>query len=416
MSTTETEQGELTACELDPAVLQQIAGLVPSSSRVFCLACEPDLVRQLKDRQCETVEWGDPNSGRPADPGDVAVIQLLGHAAEPSAALAGAHSRLRPGGLLVLAALNAADAASRIALLSGQPAKSAATYILPSLEQLVAGAGFGSLRVDRVARPSEPEAARFPEIPDSLRQAVNDEPESGTASFIVLAIRSTKADSAELARDLDLVSRENEGLRRELSRLSRIVEDCSDRLGQISTRVEDIADEIDADTAVTGDRLTEFRAIADEAGALAARLPILLDDPLPAFDKSAAPASDRDYLRLVRRAHELVRRVTPESAIVAVISRGDEQLIQIDGRTGWHFPRAASGVYAGHYPVDSDDAVAQIEDIRSKGAGYLLVPSTAFWWLDHYAGLGRHLIDRYRLAARQDESCLIFHLSEARRA
>ena len=63
----------------------------------------------------------------------------------------------------------------------------------------------------------------------------------------------------------------------------------------------------------------------------------------------------------------------------------------LDGRSGWHFPQTPEGVYAGYYPADSAEAVAHLETVRARGAEYLLFPSTAFWWLDHFSRFRGHL-------------------------
>lgn len=100
----------------------------------------------------------------------------------------------------------------------------------------------------------------------------------------------------------------------------------------------------------------------------------------------------------------------PADATVAVVSRGDDELLRLGGRTAWHFPRGVDGAYAGSHPADSDDAIAQIERVRAKGAEFVLFPATASWWLDHYEGLRRHLEGSYRVAYRQNDCCTIFAL------
>ena len=41
----------------------------------------------------------------------------------------------------------------------------------------------------------------------------------------------------------------------------------------------------------------------------------------------------------------------PPASTVLVVSRGDDQLLRFDHRTGVHFPQANGGVYAGHHPA-----------------------------------------------------------------
>jgi hypothetical protein len=116
------------------------------------------------------------------------------------------------------------------------------------------------------------------------------------------------------------------------------------------------------------------------------------------------------YLGLVRRIQQLVRDTLPAAASLAVISKGDERLVDLGNRRAWHFPLSAHGGYAGHHPADSREAVAQLEAIRALGAEFLLIPSTAYWWLEHYADFGRHLQDYYRRLAADDDICSIFDL------
>ena len=70
----------------------------------------------------------------------------------------------------------------------------------------------------------------------------------------------------------------------------------------------------------------------------------------------------------------MVDEQVPEDATVLVISRGDDEALELGGRRAWHFPQEADGTYAGSYPQDSDEAVAHLEELRDKGAQYLLVP------------------------------------------
>ena len=90
-----------------------------------------------------------------------------------------------------------------------------------------------------------------------------------------------------------------------------------------------------------------------------------------------------------------------------MLSRGDESLVRFGRRAAWHFPRDDGGGYAGHYPADSDAAVAHLHQLRRSGATHVLVPETSRWWLDHYQGLARELEDNCERVV-DDESCVIF--------
>jgi len=121
---------------------------------------------------------------------------------------------------------------------------------------------------------------------------------------------------------------------------------------------------------------------------------------------------DSDYRQLVRRIQEVVRKEIPFDSTVIVISKGDETLIDLYARQGWHFPRNEEGRWAGYHPKSSLAAVAHLESLRAAGGDYFLLPDTALWWLDEYSGLRRRLEQRYRVASRMDGTCLIFSLRE----
>jgi hypothetical protein len=70
----------------------------------------------------------------------------------------------------------------------------------------------------------------------------------------------------------------------------------------------------------------------------------------------------------VERVRHTVRFVLPPSAKVAVITEGKRGLLVLDGRETWPIPRDRKGIYAGPYPRNDGDAVAQVEAARSEGA------------------------------------------------
>lgn len=123
---------------------------------------------------------------------------------------------------------------------------------------------------------------------------------------------------------------------------------------------------------------------------------------------------DEPYRELIDRIRATLSGRLPAGATVAVVSRGDDALLQIERATAWHFPRGADGGWAGHYPADGSDAVAQIEAVRRAGADYLLLPRTAFWWLDHYSGLRQHLRQHGEEVARTSDLYL-YRLRDAAR-
>jgi hypothetical protein len=124
----------------------------------------------------------------------------------------------------------------------------------------------------------------------------------------------------------------------------------------------------------------------------------------------ARPTGDADYPALVQALHERIRQTIPEGAAVAVVSKGDDDLVDLDGLRAWHFPTDGSGAWAGHYPADGRAAVGELEAVREQGVRYLAIPKSAFWWLGYYSDFAEHLRDRYDLVLTSAD-CLIYDLS-----
>jgi len=126
-------------------------------------------------------------------------------------------------------------------------------------------------------------------------------------------------------------------------------------------------------------------------------------------------AGVQDYRRVVERVREAVDAHVPRGATLLVVSRGDLELTRLRGRTAWHFPQAENGLYAGHHPADSDEAIRHLKALRKRGAGYLLIPASSFWWLDHYGDFRKHLETRAR-RVWGDEHCVIFDVGRRGKA
>jgi len=120
--------------------------------------------------------------------------------------------------------------------------------------------------------------------------------------------------------------------------------------------------------------------------------------------------SDESYQQVVRNVREVVRDSVPVDAKVIVISKGDQKLLELDGREAWHFPQREDGVYAGHYPAHSADAITHLEWLRAKGGDFLILPRTSFWWLDHYEDFKRHLETHYRRIDTAHDACVVYEL------
>ncbi len=119
-----------------------------------------------------------------------------------------------------------------------------------------------------------------------------------------------------------------------------------------------------------------------------------------------------EYAALTERVRGVVERELPAGSHPIVASRGDDELLRFDGRAGMHFPQVDGGVYAGHYPASSVDAVTQLEKLRHAGGDYFVVPRPGFWWLDHYTGLREHL-ETSGAEVFRDDCCVVFKLGSA---
>jgi hypothetical protein len=119
------------------------------------------------------------------------------------------------------------------------------------------------------------------------------------------------------------------------------------------------------------------------------------------------------YPRLVDEVRQCIRAHVPEGALVLLVSKGDEDLLRIDGYRVWHFPRDEWGSYAGHHPGTSVEALAHLRHLYTQGARYLVFPDTAAWWLDHYRDLADHLDSLHSLTYSKDGVCVIYELRDS---
>jgi glycosyltransferase involved in cell wall biosynthesis len=146
--------------------------------------------------------------------------------------------------------------------------------------------------------------------------------------------------------------------------------------------------------------------------------PITSRPRAPAFRNGAVPRQRRrleqqQYLRLIAKIRQIVDAHVPPKAVVAVVSKGDDQLLRFRRQRGCHFPQTRGGVYAGHHPANSAEAIAHLEELISRGVEYLLVPSTSFWWFEHYREFKQHLDGHYKEAVNEPECCRVYALAKS---
>ena len=177
------------------------------------------------------------------------------------------------------------------------------------------------------------------------------------------------------------------------AQLQTLLLDTYDRLLSQDTDVEQLTRELSAALSTSADG-------SASPGSVSAK------DAEPST--SAVPV----YQQIIEQVRGAASIALPAGGVVAVVSKGDASLLQLDGHEVWHFPRAEDGAYAGHYPADSAEAIDHLEALRRLGVRFILFPCTAFWWLDHYLPFHRYLDNRYeRIWA--DETCVIYRLELA---
>lgn len=117
---------------------------------------------------------------------------------------------------------------------------------------------------------------------------------------------------------------------------------------------------------------------------------------------------------LAERIQAVINESLPEGSIVAVVTHGDIDLIEFEGRTGWHFPQTADGTYAGYHPANSREAIAHLNKVRAKGAQFLVFPEPSMWWLSHYPKLTEYLERRFTVVDLPSSECRVFALGVRR--
>jgi 4-amino-4-deoxy-L-arabinose transferase-like glycosyltransferase len=102
----------------------------------------------------------------------------------------------------------------------------------------------------------------------------------------------------------------------------------------------------------------------------------------PLYESSAAQLRD---------AGLELNKITPPDALVVAADTGDPTIFYYAERKGWHFVEE-DGIYGGN-PTDSQQAIADLERLRRRGATHLVFTTNTFWWLQYYPEFTRHLAE-----------------------
>lgn len=220
---------------------------------------------------------------------------------------------------------------------------------------------------------------------------------------------STSLDG-KLARRLRELERDSRAIRKQLRAIGKDVR----ALRSEPAHSEELARRLDeANAALAEAEATHARE--DELAQLLAESEDAFSQPRELARPQSADdngASQLLYEDLVVRIRAEVASSLPEDAHVLVVSRGDEDILRLGRRTASHFPQDETGRYAGYHPATGEDAVAHLEALRRRGGQFLLFPSTAFWWLDHYPELRAHLEERYEPVLHRKGVCTVYALQD----
>ncbi|PYL27998.1 MAG: hypothetical protein DMF39_09795 [Verrucomicrobia bacterium] len=106
----------------------------------------------------------------------------------------------------------------------------------------------------------------------------------------------------------------------------------------------------------------------------------------PLYEPSAAQLRD---------AGLEMNRITAPGALIVAADMGDPTIFYYAQRKGWHFLEK-DAIYAGN-PSDSQEAIADLEQLRRRGATHLVFTTNTFWWLDYYPEFAQHLSENAKL-------------------
>jgi hypothetical protein len=106
----------------------------------------------------------------------------------------------------------------------------------------------------------------------------------------------------------------------------------------------------------------------------------------PLYEPSAAQ---------LRNAGLELGKITAPDALIVAADTGDPTIFYYAERKGWHFLEE-DGIYDGN-PTDSQQAIAELERLRRRGATHLVFTTNTFWWLQYYPEFTRHLAERATL-------------------
>jgi Acetyltransferase (GNAT) domain len=120
--------------------------------------------------------------------------------------------------------------------------------------------------------------------------------------------------------------------------------------------------------------------------------------------------SQRSWYGQLQMAIQDVAGAVPSREMFVLIDEDSWQIDPGGGRQAIPFVER-NGTYWG-LPADDETAIQELEKSRQNGANYIVIGWPAFWWLEYYDGLRRHLRSRYRCMLENDR-VIVFDLQRS---
>jgi len=360
---------------------------------------------------------------------------LLDAPTDGSQAFTALREMLTADGVLIAVVPNLMHARTRIAVLLGkypvQSIGSGAALTLDDVDRMLREAAFTVIDVERQIDSRDALQEISEGVPESVVNMLAGDVDAMTSHFVVIAESAASASIGRCHRRVSEISNAHRATAREVARVEGRVADLEVRVQHWATETDRLAlrevtqaaglrpqadNRLEEEMRGLTERVASERAAEAERDALLNRARESLLSRISDIKTLTARIERARYRREVLRIRQLVGRKVPAGSTVAVVSRGDDELLAFERRRGWHFPRTHKGVYAGHHPADSKAAIAHIDELRKRGADYLLIPRTGFWWLEHYTEFRDYLEHRCRRVWRDERTCVLYALGGRRAA
>lgn len=90
-----------------------------------------------------------------------------------------------------------------------------------------------------------------------------------------------------------------------------------------------------------------------------------------------------------------LNKITAPDALIVAADMGDPTIFYYAQRKGWHFLEK-DAIYAGT-PSDSQEVIADLEQLRRRGATQFVFTTNTLWWLHYYPEFAQHLAESAKL-------------------